>query len=166
MGIKTINIISIILPVIVLLLFQVKVEGNFSYFPHIYAPVNGVVAVLLVSAYFAIKSKKVTLHKTLIRISILLSILFLIMYIMYHATTEETVFPGQGFIKYFYYFVLASHILMSVFAIPLVLRAYYYASKKDFERHKKIAKYAFPIWLYVAITGVTVYLIILPYYPG
>ncbi|MEZ4906279.1 MAG: DUF420 domain-containing protein [Saprospiraceae bacterium] len=104
------------------------------------------------------------LHKTLMQIAIFLSIVFLVMYIMYHGTTEETIFPREGFIKYVYYFILATHILMSVVAIPLVLRAYFYASNKDFRKHKKIAKIAFPLWLYVAITGVVVYLFISPYY--
>lgn len=165
MNIKIINIISFVIPLTVLLLFQVKLPGDFSYFPHIYAPINGVVAILLISAIIAISKGHIVIHKTLITISILLSVVFLIMYIMYHGTTAETRFPGTGYIKYFYYFVLISHILLSVFAIPLVLRSFYYGSINDIEKHRKIAKFAFPIWLYVAISGVIVYLIISPYYP-
>ncbi len=166
MNIKVINIISVIIPVTVLILFQIKLPGNFSYLPHIYAPINGIVAILLISAIIAIKKGNISIHKTLIRISIILSIIFLVLYILYHGTTEETKFPAQGLIKYIYYFILSTHIMLSIFAIPLVLRAYYYASIKDFKRHKSIAKYAFPIWLYVATTGVIVYLIISPYYPN
>lgn len=165
MNLKIINLISIVIPLTVLLLFQVKLPGNFSYFPHIYAPINGLVAILLIIAIIAVLKGYITLHKTLITIAIILSIVFLIMYIMYHGTTAETRFPGTGYIKYFYYFVLISHIGLSVFAIPLVLRAYYYGISNNLEKHRKIAKFAFPIWLYVAVSGVIVYLIISPYYP-
>ena len=166
MNLKIINIVSIVIPLTVLMLFQIKLPGDFSYLPHIYAPINGIVVILLISSIIAIRKGNVILHKTLIQIAILLSILFLIMYILYHGTTVETKFPGVGFIKYFYYSVLASHILLSVFAIPLVLRAYFYASNGNFTKHRKIAKFAFPVWLYVATTGVIVYLIISPYYPN
>ncbi len=166
MNIKAINIISVIIPLTILILFQIKLPGNFSYLPHIYAPINGIVAILLISAIIAVKKGNVFIHKTMIKTSIALSIIFLIMYILYHGTTTETKFPEQGLIKYFYYFILSTHILLSVLAIPLVLRAYFYASTGNFKQHKKIAKYAFPIWLYVAITGVIVYIIISPYYPN
>ncbi|HHH54544.1 MAG TPA: DUF420 domain-containing protein [Bacteroidetes bacterium] len=162
---KLINTVSIAIPVIVILLLQIHLPGDFSYLPHIYAPINGVVSILLISAIIAIKNKKVLLHKRLIQFAIFLSIVFLIMYILYHGTTKETMYQGTGIIKYVYYIVLSSHILLSIFTIPLVLRAYYYAHNKDFAKHKKIAKFAFPLWLYVAITGVVVYLMISPYYP-
>ena len=164
MKIQIINIISVIIPVTVLLLLQIDLPGDFHNFPHIYAPINAIVVILLISALIAIKNKRVTLHKTLIRIAILLSIIFLIMYIMYHGTTTETKYPGKGFILYMYYFILITHIMMSVLAIPLVLRAYYFGSINDKYRHKKIAKFAFILWLYVAATGVLVYIFISPYY--
>jgi len=162
---KIINTISIIIPVIVVLLLQIHLPGDFSYLPHIYAPINGVVAILLISAIISIKNKNVLLHKRLIQTALILSVIFLIMYILYHATTKETLYQGKGLIKYIYYFILISHILLSVLTIPLVLRAYYYAYNKNFIQHKKIAKFAFPFWLYVAISGVVVYLMISPYYP-
>lgn len=164
MNLKLINIISIAVPLLVLALFQVKLPGEYSYLPHIYAPINGVVFVLLLSALFAIKRGNIKLHKWLMSISIVLSGLFLLMYLLYHATTEETKFGGEGLIRYVYYFLLLTHILLSVVTIPLVLRAYYFAFKGDFDRHKKINKYAFPIWLYVAFSGVMIYLLIAPYY--
>ena len=163
---KFINIVSIAVPVVVVLLMQIHLPGDFSYLPHIYAPVNGLVAILLISAIIAVKKKKINLHKRLIQTAIFLSIIFLIMYILYHGTTKETMFPAKGIIKDMYYFILSTHILLSVITIPLVLRAYYYAHNKNFKKHKKIAKFAFPLWLYVAITGVLVYLMISPYYPG
>ena len=164
MNLKLINIVSIAVPLLVLVLFQVKLPGDFSYLPHIYAPINGVVFILLLSALFAIKKGNVTLHKRLMSISIVLSVMFLLMYLLYHATTEETKFGGEGLIRYVYYFILLTHILLSVVTIPLVLRAYYFAYKEDFDKHRKIAKFAFPIWLYVAFTGVMIYVLIAPYY--
>lgn len=164
MNIRVINLISVIIPLTVILLLQIDLPGDFNYLPHIYAPINGIVFILLLSALIAIRNKKVYLHKTLIRIAILLSIIFLVMYILYHGTTTETRYPGTGFILYLYYFILSTHILVSVVAIPFVLRAYYYGSINDVMRHKKLAKYAFSLWLYVAATGVLVYIFISPYY--
>ena len=166
MKITHINIISILIPLVVLVLFQVKLPGNFSYLPHIYAPINAVVALLLISAVIAIKQGKVKLHKWLINTSILLSILFLLMYIVYHATTKETKYPDASWFRYVYYFLLFTHIMFSVITIPIVLRAYYYASIGNLVKHKKFTKYAFPFWLYVAISGVLIYIIISPYYPN
>lgn len=143
---------------------QIDLPGDFSYFPHIYAPINFVVVILLLIALIAIKNKNVILHKTLIRIAIFLSIIFLVMYIMYHGTTVETKYPETGFKKYLYYFILTSHIILSIFAIPLVLRSYYYAIRNEISKHKKLARFAYILWLYVASTGVLVYLFISPYY--
>lgn len=164
MNIRVINIISVIIPLCVLILMQIDLPGDFSFFPHIYAPINFAVVILLIIAFIAIKNKNVVLHKTLVRIAILLSIIFLIMYIMYHGTTAETIYPETGFKKYLYYFILSSHIMLSIFAIPLVLRSYYYASRNEISRHKKLARFAYMLWLYVASTGVLVYLFISPYY--
>lgn len=164
MNIRVINIISVIIPICVIILMQIDLPGNFSYFPHIYAPLNFVVVILLFIALITIKNKNVVLHKTLIRVAIFLSIIFLIMYIMYHGTTEETKYPENGFKKYLYYFILASHIILSIFAIPLVLRSYFYAIRNEISMHKKLARFAFILWLYVAATGVLVYLFISPYY--
>jgi len=164
MNLKFINIISIAVPFLVLLLFQVKLPGDFSYLPHIYAPINAVVFILLLSALIAIKRGNTKLHKWLMSISVVLSALFLLMYLLYHATSEETKFGGEGLIRYFYYFVLLTHILLSVVVIPLVLRAYYFAYKGALDKHKKIVRFAYPIWLYVAFTGVLIYILIAPFY--
>lgn len=164
MNLKLINIISIAIPLVVLLLFQIKLPGDFSYLPHIYAPINGMVFILLLTALIAIKKGKIELHRWLMSISVVLSALFLSMYLLYHATSEETKFGGEGFIRYFYYFILLTHILFSIAVIPLVLRAYYFAYKGALEKHKKIVRFAYPIWLYVAFTGVLIYVLIAPYY--
>ena len=100
----------------------------------------------------------------LMTVCIALSLMFLVMYIAYHMTTDPTSFGGEGLIAYVYYFILITHILLSVVVIPLVLTSYSRAVQANFTLHKKIAKVTFPIWLYVAITGVIVYLMISPYY--
>jgi len=164
MNLKTINIISVIIPITVLVLFQIKLPGDFSYLPHIYAPINAMVFILLISSFIAIKKGNILLHKRLMLTSIVLSILFLLMYILYHATTAETKFPRTGGVLYFYYALLISHILLSVITIPLVLRSLFYGLNGEIEKHKKFAKIAFPLWLYVAFSGVLVYIMIAPYY--
>lgn len=163
---KLITIVSIIVPVVVALLFTVKLPNvePLSFLPPIYASINGLTAVLLVMAVFAIKNGKRKLHQTLMTICIALSLAFLVMYIGYHMTSDSTNFGGEGSIKYVYYFILISHIILSIIIIPLVLRTYSKAYLQKFEEHRKLAKITFPIWLYVAITGVVVYLMISPYY--
>jgi len=111
-----------------------------------------------------IKNKKRKLHALLMRICIGLSLLFLVMYIAYHMTSDSTPFGGEGTIKYIYYFILISHILLAICVIPFVSITYVRAITNDFVLHKKIAKITFPLWLYVAVTGVIVYLMISPYY--
>ena len=96
--------------------------------------------------------------------AVALSVVFLVMYVAYHMTTDSTKFGGEGVIKSVYFFILISHILLSIAVIPLVMITYVRALAEKFDRHKKIAKITFPIWLYVAVTGVIVYLMISPYY--
>jgi len=120
--------------------------------------------VLLIVALWAIKSGKRTLHENLMKTAIACSVLFLLMYIAYHMTSDSTKFGGEGTIKYVYYAILLSHIVLSILVIPFVLITYVRALAGSFERHKKIAKITFPLWLYVAVSGVIVYLMIAPYY--
>jgi putative membrane protein len=136
----------------------------FTFLPPIYATINGLTAVLLVSAVLAIKNGKRKLHENLMKTAIGCSIAFLAMYVAYHMTSDSTKFGGEGIIKYVYYFILATHVVLSIVIIPMVLITYVRALAKVFDKHKKIAKITFPIWLYVAITGVVVYLMISPYY--
>ena len=164
---KLIVAISIVIPVAVAVLFGVKLEGyNFSFLPRIYASINGFTAVLLIVALVAIKNNKRIIHEHLMKTSMGLSALFLVLYIAYHMTSESTPFGGEGTVKYIYYFILISHILLSIAVVPLVLFTFERAISGDFVRHKALAKFAFPIWLYVAVTGVVVYLMISPYYTG
>ncbi len=165
---KLITAVSIIVPLVVAILFGVKIPNveRLGFLPPIYASVNGLTAILLIAAVFAIKNGKRKLHQKIMTTCIGLSVLFLIMYIAYHMTSESTAYGGEGAIKYVYYFILISHILLSIIVIPLVLRTYARAYLGKYESHKKLAKITFPIWLYVAITGVVVYMMISPYYQG
>jgi putative membrane protein len=150
----------------VALLFGVKIPNvePLSFLPPVYASVNGLTAIILVIAVWAIKNGKRDLHQNLMTTAIGLSLIFLLMYVAYHMTSDSTSYGGQGFVKYFYYFILISHIFLSVAIIPLVLKTYARAYLKKFESHRKLARITFPIWLYVAVTGVLVYLMISPYY--
>lgn len=163
-------IVSVLIPVAVALLFSVKLKDfgievePFSFLPPIYATINGITAILLVAAVRAIKKGNRALHEKLMTYAIACSVVFLVMYVAYHMTAEATKFGGEGIIRYVYFFLLISHIVLSVTIIPLVLFTYVRALSGQFDRHKKLAKIAFPLWLYVAVTGVIVYLMIAPYY--
>ena len=160
-----IKIVSVAIPVVVAILFGVRVDYDLPVFlPPIYATINAITALLLVLALVAIKAKKIQLHQRLMQSCIVLSLVFLIMYIAYHMTTDPTPFGGEGYMKTLYFFILISHIILSIALIPLVLISYVRAFQKEFPAHKKISKITFPIWLYVASTGVIVYLMISPYY--
>ena len=167
---KYITAVSILIPVVVAVLFSVKLKDlgikvePLSFLPPIYAAINGITAVVLVSAVVAIKNGKKKLHERLMTTAIALSLAFLVMYVAYHMTADSTKFGGEGIIKFMYFFILISHILLSIAVIPLVLVSYVRALSEKFDRHKRIAKITFPIWLYVAVTGVIVYLMIAPYY--
>lgn len=154
---------SIAIPIVVAVLFGVKIKGfDFSFLPPIYASINGITALVLLAALFAIKRKNITLHRKLIRFALLLSILFLACYVAYHMTSDSTKYGGDY--RTLYFIVLVSHILLSIAVVPLVLFTYLMAWKGDFERHKKWTHFTWPIWFYVALSGVIVYLMISPYY--
>ena len=158
--------VSILIPLVVLILFNVRVpnvEPLYSL-PPIYATINGMTAIILIFSLLAIKAKKIKTHEVLMKVAIALSLIFLIMYVAYHMTSEPTPFGGDGYIKYFYYFILITHIFLSIFIIPLVLITYVRAISRHFDSHRRIAKVTFPMWLYIAITGVIVYIMISPYY--
>ena len=158
-------ILSITIPIVVALMFNIKLDVELPIFlPPIYATINAITSVLLVIAIWAIKNKKKVLHQRLMKTAILCSVVFLVMYLAYHMTSDSTKFGGEGAIKYIYLFILLTHILLSIVVIPFVLLTYVRAITNDFEKHKKIGKFTFPLWLYVALSGVVVYLLISPYY--
>jgi putative membrane protein len=165
-----ITILSIAIPLVVAVLFKVKLKDfgfdvkPLSFLPPIYATINGITAVVLVCAVIAIKNGKRKLHENLMKFAIALSVAFLAMYVAYHMTSESTKYGGEGIMRLVYFVILISHITFSIIVIPLVLVSYVRALAERFDKHKQITKYTFPIWLYVAVTGVIVYLMISPYY--
>jgi putative membrane protein len=159
-------VVSILIPVVVAVLSRVRIPNMapLDMLPPIYAIINGATAILLVVAVMQIKRGNKRKHQVLMKINILLSLLFLIMYIAYHVTSEMAIYGGEGIIRYVYYFILASHIILSGILVPLVLLTYKHAALGEYLKHRKLAKITFPIWFYVAVTGVVVYLMISPYY--
>jgi putative membrane protein len=162
---KLIVFLSIAIPVAIAALFRIKIPGyDLSFLPPIYATLNGMTAVALLAAVVAIKNNNRKLHERLVKLCMTFSALFLVMYVAYHMTSESTPFGGEGGIRYVYYFILISHILLSIVVVPFVLFTFVRGLSGNFERHRKLAKITFPLWLYVAVTGVIVYLLISPYY--
>ena len=162
---KVIVILSVAIPLAVAALFGVKIDLELPFFlPPIYATINAITALVLIMAYVAIVNKKIKLHQRLMQTAIALSLIFLVMYVLYHMTSDSTKFGGEGVIKSTYYIILITHIILSVIVIPFVLITYVRAITNNIERHKKIARITFPVWLYVAVSGVLEYLMISPYY--
>ena len=163
---KTIIALSVIIPLAVALLFGMpKIKGyDTSFLPPIYATINGITAVLLIVAVVAIRNGRQLLHERIMKVCIALSAVFLMLYLVYHVTSESTPYGGHGPMRGVYFFILITHILLSVGVIPLVLFTFVRALSRDFKRHRALARITFPVWLYVAITGVIVYLMISPYY--
>ncbi|WP_417354049.1 DUF420 domain-containing protein [Flavobacterium sp.] len=177
-------LLSIVIPLAVAVLFSVKLKDfgfdvePLYFLPPIYAGINGLTAVVLVVAVMAIRRGKQKLHENLMKFAITLSCMFLVMYVAYHMTADSTIFGDfnhngilelsekneVGFSRYIYLFILLFHIALSVIIIPLVLLTYVRALSKSFLRHRKLARITYPLWLYVAVTGVVVYLMISPYY--
>ena len=158
-------ILSIAIPLVVAILFRVKIDVQLPVFlPPIYAMLNAFTAMLLMVAFWAIKNKKIALHEKLMKTAIIFSVLFLVLYVAYHMTSDSTKFGGEGIIKIVYFVILITHILLSVAVIPFVLITYVRAITNQVALHKKIARFTFPLWLYVAVTGVIVYVMISPYY--
>jgi len=164
-------ILSIAIPIAVAVLFTVNLQKlgynvqPLAFLPPIYATINGITAILLFWAIYAIKKGNAKLHERLIKICIACSITFLLMYVAYHMTSLETKFGGEGILRPIYFFILISHILLSIIIIPFVLITFVRGISGSYQRHKKLARITYPMWLYVAITGVVVYLMISPYYP-
>lgn len=167
---KWIVVLSVVIPLAVAALFGINLRRlgfdvePLTFLPPIYATINGITAVVLFLAVIAIKKGKRKRHENLIKFAITLSVAFLAMYVAYHMTSDSTKYGGEGYIKYVYYFILITHILLSIVIIPFVLITYVRAITNNIERHKKIAKITFPLWFYVAVTGVIIYIMISPYY--
>ena len=175
-------IFSIIVFLAVTILDRITLEVNLGFDPHIFAKlsagVNSIVTVLLVIALILVKQKKYELHKKLMMITMILSVLFLVFYIAHHLFTGETKYGDidhngllsddeksiAGSLRYIYYAIISTHIVLAGIVMPFVLYSAYRGLIGEYTAHKKLVRYTFPIWLYVAVTGVIVYLLILPYY--
>ncbi|WP_209330662.1 DUF420 domain-containing protein [Lunatimonas salinarum] len=166
---RWITAISVAVPVVVaLLLFmpsKVDVGADWVYFlPHLNAVINTAATFALLSGVVFIKRGNIGLHKAAMTVAFVLGAIFLVSYVVYHAAAESTSFGGEGWIRPVYYFLLITHIVLAAVALFPILLAYYYGYADKLEKHRKIVKFAFPIWLYVTVTGVVVYLMISPYY--
>lgn len=159
--------ISVLIPAIVTVLYVLPRPDHgldLSFLPFLNACINSTCTFVLIAGGIAIKQGHWKVHRGLMITAVLLSILFLISYVSYHATHEPTSYGGVGWMASFYYFVLISHIILAAAIVPLVLISLYRAYRKDFEGHRRIARWTLPIWLYVTISGVLVYLMIAPFY--
>jgi putative membrane protein len=165
---RIINILAIVIPLVVALLLGIRQKidlGSWtSTLPHINGLINSATSVLLITGFYFVKKGNIQAHRVAMTTAFCLGSLFLVSYVLYHVSNESTSFGGEGWIRPVYYFLLISHILLSVVVVWFVLRAVYYAFSNQIDLHKKTVKWAFPIWLYVSVSGVIVYLLISPYY--
>ncbi len=159
-------IISIIVLIIVGGMRQVKVDLgiDFTFLPPVYSFLNLCTAIFLVAALYQIKQKNIKKHQLYINISMMLSVFFLACYVLYHITTPETKYGGEGFIRTVYFILLITHIILAAIVLPLILFTYIRGFTNQIDKHRKFAKWTFPIWLYVAISGPICYLMLYPYY--
>ncbi len=173
--IKRLNIIATILSIAIPLVVVVLMNPRFPklslpfdpyILPPFYATINGITALVLLVALYYIKQRNIKMHQRMIYVAMSLSVVFLVCYVLYHSSTQPTTFGGEGAIRSVYYFLLISHIILSAVVVPFVLFTFIRGFTRQDARHRKIAKWTFPLWLYVAVTGVVCYLLISPYYPG
>jgi putative membrane protein len=164
-----IGVLSVAIPVVVSLLIFIPQTGKLgdldvSFLPHLNGVLNTATALSLVAGYIFIKKGNRRYHTTAMITAFALSTLFLVSYVIYHFQAPPTRFGGEGLIRGIYFFILITHIILAAIVVPFVLLSIYFAASRQFARHRKIVKWTFPIWLYVAVTGVVVYLMISPYY--
>ena len=163
--------LSVIIPIAVAFLilfpnvFHIASENyDFSSLPFFHAVLNGSTAILIFTGFVLIKNKKTELHKASMLSAFSLSSIFLVSYVISKITNEPVPFGGEGMIRDIYFFILISHILLSIPVLPLALFSIYRAMTGEIEKHKSIVKWTFPIWMYVSVTGILVYLLMHPYY--
>jgi len=161
--------VSVLVPCLVAFLFlrsEVPQHVNFdlAIFPKFHAILNSCTAILLLLGFYYIKKSELYSHKLCMFSAFILSAVFLVSYVTYHSLSASTSYGGEGILKYIYYVILLSHIFLAVVNIPFVLFTIYNALSNQLQKHKRIARFTLPIWLYVSITGVIVYFLISPYY--
>ncbi|PWK21902.1 putative membrane protein [Arcicella aurantiaca] len=163
-----VKILSIVIPVAVALLIGIRTKIDLGAWtktlPHVIGLLNTTTSITLILGFFAIKNKNIVRHRQMMGLSFIQGALFLVLYILYHISNQSTPFGGEGILRPIYYFLLVSHIVLSIGVVWFVLRAVYFALSGQITEHKRIVKWTFPLWLYVSITGVIVYLMISPYY--
>lgn len=162
-------VVSILVPVLVTILFyvdppQVDLGVDLSLFPKFHAILNSMATVLLLAGLYFIKNRQINAHKAMMFAALLVSAVFLVSYVIYHSLSTPTSYGGDGILKYVYYFVLITHVVLAAGVLPFILFTFYRALSNDFGKHRKIARFTLPVWLYVTTTGVLVYLMISPYY--
>jgi len=167
-SILIITVSVLILGVVALLFYRSmpagEVDFDLTIFPKFHAVLNSLATLVLLAGFYFIKNGKVKPHKRCMGTGFFLSAVFFTSYVTYHSLSEPTSYGGEGVLKFIYYGVLTSHILLAVVIVPLVLFTLYFALTNQFHRHKRLARWTLPIWLYVTITGVLVYVLISPYY--
>ena len=165
-----INVLSIVIPIVVAVLLSLPNKPDLGdwtkILPHVIGGINTLTTLVLMLGLIFIKQNKIELHRVAMTFAFALGGIFLVCYVTYHLTNSANKFSGEGIIRYVYLFILFSHIGLSLVVLPLVLRAMYFAVTKQFQRHKKMVKYAYPIWLYVSVTGVIVYTLLYWIYPS
>ena len=161
-----VKIISVFLPVAVAILFGIKIPLSLPFdvhiLPFINAIINGASTVLLIAALIAIKNKNINLHKKMIYATMFLSVIFLLIYVFYHLVSEPTKYAGEYGMVYFPLLII--HIIAAAIQPPFVLYAFLYAYTNQIAKHKKLVKISYPLWLFVAVSGVACYLMISPFY--
>lgn len=162
---------SIVVPVLVALLLSVRLPKemlpfNAMILPPMIAFVNTMTAICLITALVFIKKKDINKHRLFMNLAVFLSVIFLLIYVVYHAFTDPTKYGGTGALRAIYYFLLITHIVLSTAVIPFVLFTYVKGYNMEYESHRKLAKITFPLWLYVAVSGVICYFMLAPYYPA
>ncbi len=167
---KKLNTVATILSVVVVALvvamrrIHFDTGIDFSFLPPLHATLNALAAVALMFSFYFIKNKNIEAHRKANFVALGLSVLFLLSYVVYHTTTEATKFGGEGTIRYVYFFFLITHVILAAVSLPFILFTFIRGYTGQVEKHRKMAKWVFPIWLYVAITGPICYLMLMPYY--
>ncbi|MBW2962435.1 DUF420 domain-containing protein [Mesonia aestuariivivens] len=168
-AVPIIVILSVLVPIIVLVLMNLPERYNFlgielGTFPLFHAILNALTAILLMMGFFFIRKGNMKMHRNSMISAFCLSAIFLVSYVISKISNDPVPFGGEGFLRPLYFFILITHIALSAIIVPLVLFTMYRGLTKEYEKHRKIARWTFPVWLYVAITGVLVYLFMMPYY--
>jgi putative membrane protein len=158
--------IAVFLLVVAMRRIKVHTDIDFSFLPPFHASLNGITAIILLFAFYYIKNGNVDRHRKSMTLALGTSVLFLLSYVVYHITTPETSFCFEGSIRYVYFFLLITHVVLAAVMLPFILFTYIRAFTHQYEAHKRMARWVFPFWFYVAITGPVLYLMLAPCYGG